>query len=289
MSSQSIQELLQEIEDLLATAGDLRPEAELAVEKLLNVIEALSSDKQSLLDEVQGLKQQLQQKKKGKTTGQDGGPKQNTDHSSEKHRRGRDKPKTSPASDRRTFKDLKIHETIECPVDPKELPPDAVRVADEEVLVQDIEIKPRNIRFLRSVFYSSKLNKYFRGPFPSGYDHGDFGADLRALILSLKYCGNMSEPKIREFLENFDVQISAGSVSNILTKTADSFAGEFDDIVHAGFSSTPYQQTDAVSADRRRISRPTTLRHASMASSGTPTLFAIRFTRPTSRGRTKIA
>ncbi len=44
----------------------------------------------------------------------------------------------------------------------------------------------------------------------------------------------MSEPKIREFLENFDVQISSGSVSNILTKTADTFAGEFDAIVHAG-------------------------------------------------------
>jgi len=83
---------------------------------------------------------------------------------------------------------------------------------------------------------------------PSGYDAGDFGVDLRALILSLKYCGNMSEPKIREFLENFDVQISAGSISNILTKTADSFAGEFDAIVRAGLASTPYQQTDDTSA-----------------------------------------
>jgi hypothetical protein len=33
--------------------------------------------------------------------------------------------------------------------------------------------------------------------------------------VSLKYCGNMSEPKIGEFLENFDVQVSAGSLSNI--------------------------------------------------------------------------
>jgi len=68
------------------------------------------------------------------------------------------------------------------------------------------------------------------------------------LILSLKYCGNMSEPKIREFLENFDVQISAGSVSNILTKTADAFEQEFDDLVNAGLASTRYQQTDDTSA-----------------------------------------
>jgi hypothetical protein len=143
---------------------------------------------------------------------------------------------------------LKIHETIECPVDPEQLPPDAVRIEDEEVIVQDIEIKPRNIRFLRSVYYSPKQKEYFRGPLPGGYDQGDFGADLRALILSLKYCGNMSEPKIRELLENFDVQISAGSVSNILTKSADSFSGEFDDIVSEGLASTPYQQTDDTSA-----------------------------------------
>ena len=249
MSSSAIQEILEEIEELLASAGDLASEVELAVEKLLNVVEALSSDKQSLIDEVERLKQQLHQKKKAKTTANtDEKDDPKSDHSSEKHRRKRRAKKSASAQDRRTFKDLTIHETIECPVDPKDLPPDAVRVEDEEVIVQDIEIKPCNIRFLRSVFYSPKRKKYFRGLLPSDYDHGDFGVDLRALILSLKYCGNMSEPKIREFLENFDVQISSGSVSNILTKTADSFSGEFDDIVRAGLASTPYQQTDDTSA-----------------------------------------
>jgi len=249
MSSSAIQEILEEIEELLASAGDLASEVELAVEKLLNVVEALSSDKQSLIDEVERLKQQLHQKKKAKTTANtDEKDDPKSDHSSEKHRRKRRAKKSASAQDRRTFKDLTIHETIECPVDPKDLPPDAVRVEDEEVIVQDIEIKPCNIRFLRSVFYSPNRKKYFRGLLPSDYDHGDFGVDLRALILSLKYCGNMSEPKIREFLENFDVQISSGSVSNILTKTADSFSGEFDDIVRAGLASTPYQQTDDTSA-----------------------------------------
>jgi hypothetical protein len=83
---------------------------------------------------------------------------------------------------------------------------------------------------------------------PSGYDVGDFGADLRALILSLKYCGNMSEPKIGEFLQNFDVQISAGSLSNILTNTAPLFEEELHDLFTAGLASTSYQQTDDTSA-----------------------------------------
>ncbi len=250
MSRADIETILKQVERLLATAGALPAEAEQAVEKLLNVVEALSSYSQGLAAEVERLRQELEKKKKAKTTNQqnqdDKKPKDDSNHSSEKRRKG-DKRKR-PAHDRRSFKDLTIHEEIECPVDPTTLPPDAVRVADESKVVQDVVIKPRNIRFQRHVYYSAKQNEYFRGPLPNGYDVGDFGADLRALILSLKYCGNMSEPKIREFLENFDVQISAGSVSNILTKTADSFVQEFDDIVSAGLSSTPYQQTDDTSA-----------------------------------------
>ncbi len=250
MSRVEIETILKQVERLLAAAGTLPAEAEQAVEKLLNIVEALSSYSQGLAAEVARLRQDLEKKKKAKTTNQqnqdDKKPKDDSNHSSEKRRKG-DKRKR-PAHDRRSFKDLTIHEEIECPVDPTTLPPDAVRVADESKVVQDIEIKPRNIRFQRHVYYSAEQNKYFRGPLPSGYDVGDFGADLRALILALKYCGNMSEPKIREFLENFDVQSSAGSVSNILTKTADSFAQEFDEIVNAGLSSTPYQQTDDTSA-----------------------------------------
>jgi len=251
MSRVDVETILKQVEQLLATAGTLPAEAELAVEKLLNVVESLCSYSQALAEEVQRLRQELDKKKKAKTTSQqksddDKDNKDDSNHSSDK-RRKRDKKKR-PKRDRRSFKDLKIHEEIECPVDPTTLPPDAVRVEDESKVVQDIEIKPRNIRFQRHVYYSANEKRYFRGPLPSGYDQGDFGADLRALILSLKYCGNMSEPKIREFLENFDVQISAGSVSNILTKTADAFEREFDDLVNAGLASTPYQQTDDTSA-----------------------------------------
>ena len=252
MSGVDVETILKQVDELLARAEELPAVAEQAVGKLLNVVEALHTDKKELVQEVERLRQQLEQKKKAKTTSQtnrdyNSKTKNDSDHSSEKRRRRSDK-KTRLARDRRSFKDLTIHETIECPVDPVTLPPDAVRVEDESVVVQDIEIKPRNICFQRTVFYSADQKKFFRGPLPSGYDVGDFGADLRALILSLKYCGNMSEPKIREFLENFDVQISSGSVSNILTKTADAFAQDFDDLVRAGLASTPYQQTDDTSA-----------------------------------------
>ena len=248
MGAVDVETVLKQVEALLSGAGELPAEAEQAVGILLNVVETLSADRRELTKEVERLRQQLEQKKKAKTTGE-GKPqtKNDSDHSSEKHRRDREQ-KTRPSQDRRSFKDLPIHEVIECPVDPATLPPDAVRMPDESVVVQDIEIKPRNLRFQRQVYYSATAGKLFRGPLPSGYETGDFGVDLRALILSLKYCGNMSEPKIREFLENFAVQISTGSLSNILTNTAASFEPEYHDVLVAGLSSTPYQQTDDTSA-----------------------------------------
>jgi hypothetical protein len=245
MRKENVNSMLEAVELILSSSGSLSPEIQTAIEGLLNIVEILTQENKSLKDEVERLGKLLDEKKKAKTT--TGDKAKTSDHSSE-HRRKRRSPTQRRAPDRRSFKALTIHQEVECPVDPSKLPPDAVRLGNESVDVQDIVINPHNIRFLQHVYYSAKKKKYFRGSLPHGYDVGDFGADLRSLILSLKYCGNMSEPKIREFLENFDVEISAGSVSNILTKTANHFEQEFDDLVLAGLNSTAYQQTDDTSA-----------------------------------------
>ena len=253
MGTSDVTSIIEKVERLLAEE-ELSERTESAIQDLLNVVEALYADKKSLSDEVDRLRKQLEQKKKAKnisngikadqdSPGDDDSG--NSNHSSEKRRKSRKKPK---GHDRRSFKDLTIHDTVECPVDPDTLPPDAVRLQDEIVVVQDIEIKPKNTQFQRHVFYSASQQKYYRGPLPADCNQGDFSASLRALIVSLKYCGNMSEPKIGEFLDNFDVQVSAGSLSNILTKSAKQFEQEYNDLFIAGLSSTPYQQTDDTSA-----------------------------------------
>jgi len=248
MIASKVKSIIEKVEQLLAEE-ELSANAELAIQELLNVVEALCSDKNSLADEVARLRKQLDQKKKAKNTSSRENEKQDSgddnDHSSEKRRKSSKKTK---ANDRRSFKDLTIHDTVECPVDPDTLPADAVRCPDEIVIVQDIEIKPKNTRFERHVFYSQANGKYYKGALPAGCDHGHFGPSLRALILSLKYSGNMSEPKIGEFLENFDVQVSSGSLSNILTNSAKQFEQDYDDLFMAGLSSTSYQQTDDTSA-----------------------------------------
>ena len=204
MGTSDVQAMIGQVDQLLSEQ-ELSEPVETAIQKLLNVVEALSADRNSLAEEVERLRKQLAQKKKAKTTSSnDQGNDRDSDHSSERRRRKLQKKNRQQSKDRRSFKDLTIHDTIECPVDPASLPPDAVRLDDEIVIVQDVEIKPQNTKFQRQVFYSATQQQYDRGLLPAGYDHGDFGANLRALIVALKYCGNMSAPKIGEFLENIN-------------------------------------------------------------------------------------
>ena len=133
--------MIEQVERLLAEE-ELSERTQLAIEKLLNVVEALCADKNSLADEVARLRKQLEQKKKAKNTSNRHQEDQDTpadderassDHSSEKRRKAGNKPK-SRANDRRSCKDLTIHDTVECPVDPDTLPADAVRLHDEIVV-----------------------------------------------------------------------------------------------------------------------------------------------------------
>ena len=102
MSRREIETILEQVEQLLATGGTLPAEVEEAVEKLLNVVESLSSHNQSLLEEVKRLRQE--KKKKAKTTsqqnqGDDKKSKDDSNHSSEKRRKRAKKDR--PAHDRK--------------------------------------------------------------------------------------------------------------------------------------------------------------------------------------------
>lgn len=248
MNVSDVRDILKQIEEQLASVGDFDPVAEQAIQALLNLVEQLVSAQQDLRQQVERLKEQLENKKKKKTTAADNDTdnKSSQHHSSEEERKKRQPPPT-PHADRRSFKEVPFHQETECPLDPAQLPPDTRRIDDEFFLLQDIKIEPFNTRFRRHVYFSPSKNKVYRGPLPEGIGPGEFGSELRSFIISLKYSAGTSEPKIRELLENFQVQISAGSISNILTRSKP-FEEDFDDLVLAGLASTRYQQTDDTSA-----------------------------------------
>ncbi len=83
MSVSDVRDILTRIEERLAMVADMDPQAQQAFQDLLNLVEHLVADQEALAREVQRLKQQLDSKKKAKTTHSAHDDKPNTDHSSE--------------------------------------------------------------------------------------------------------------------------------------------------------------------------------------------------------------
>ena len=63
MIASDVKSIIEKVEQLLAEE-ELSERTELAIQELLNVVEALCADKKSLADEVERLRKQLEQKKK---------------------------------------------------------------------------------------------------------------------------------------------------------------------------------------------------------------------------------
>ena len=114
MDVSDVQDILKQIEEQLASIENLDPVAEQSIQALLNLIERLVAAQQELLQQVQRLKEQLENKKKKTTTAadNDADKKSNQDHSSEKERKNL-QPPPAPRADRRSFKEVSIHQETE--------------------------------------------------------------------------------------------------------------------------------------------------------------------------------
>ena len=202
------------------------------LEKVLSVNEAQTQELQALRDEVNRLKGE-----QGKPTFK--ASKQETkDHSSEKERR---QPKAWRKGKKRDK--IIIHQEKKLRLDKSELPGDATFKGYQDVVVQDLVIKPNNSCFRKEKYYSPSSKKTYLAAMPAGYE-GEFGPGLRALIPALYHGSGMTEPKISEFLEQFEIVISDGQISNILTKNLTPWHAEKEAVTQAGLSSTKWQHSD---------------------------------------------
>jgi hypothetical protein len=211
------------------------------VKGLLNFIEQLSSSLREARAEIQRLRDENNRLK-----GEQGKPeiKANVegeaakDHSSEKERKKprkrREKKKTaSIVIDREEV--LKVNQAV--------LPGDAIFKGYEENVVQDILLKTDNVRFLKEKYYSPSLGSTYLAELPTGYG-GQFGPGIKALSIALYHGGLMSEPKIIEFFENVGIQISKGTLSNLLIKGHEEFHAEKEAVYEAGLASSFYHHLD---------------------------------------------
>ena len=240
MSPSKIKEILQKIdirpgETDNRKLNDVLPILVQLIERLSQENEELKTTNQKLRDEISLLKGE-QGKPKIR-----GNKKPGENISSEKDRKAREK-KNEKKSKAKKHK-IKIDRTEVCEVDKSGLPQDAVFKGHESVIVQEILIKTDNVEYKREVFYSATEHKTYVGQLPAGVT-GEFGPGVRSLVSTLKYVGNMSEPKILELLENCGIFISQSTISRILTNDESGFNKEKEDIFGAALKTTPFQQID---------------------------------------------
>ena len=212
---------------------------------LFQIVEELAAANDELRQENQKLRDENNRLK-----GEQGKPdikpsKKNKDTSSEKERKKREKriKKSTPKDE------IKIDKTEICRVDPDILPPDAEFKGYQPMVVQEIEITVLNIQYDKEIYYSPSEKKTYIAEAPQGIQ-GKFCPGIKSLAITLKRASNVSEPKIVEFFDNVDIDISPAEISRILTKDRDIgiFLQEKEEILKAGLQSTIYQQIDDTGA-----------------------------------------
>jgi len=215
------------------------------ITKLLNIIELLSRDNKQLREENQKLRDENNRLK-----GEKGKPdirKQtqgNQDFSSEKERKQKNTLKKKRLKKKNR---ILVNSTEICRIEKDRLPSDAIFKGYQSVVVQDIAIKPDNIEFKKEIYYSPSLKQTFIASLPAGYQ-GEFGPNIKALIMDMHHSSKVTESAIHRFLQNHGVVISPATVSRIITDGQEDFHREKNEIVQAGLVSSTYQQMDDTGA-----------------------------------------
>jgi Transposase IS66 family len=222
------------------------PDAQLraAVVALLNLVETVSAELREARAEIQRLRDENNRLKgeQGKPDVKPNTPRPAaTDQSSERERHT-----SKPWSKGRKTALLTVDREEVCTVDPATLPADAVFKGYDDVIVQDLILRPDTIRFRKEKFYAKSTGKSYLAALPAGY-RGAFGPGLHTLALALYYGGFMTEPKLLDLLRSVGLQISAGSLSNLLIQDQDAFHAEKAALYRAGLASSPWQHMDDTS------------------------------------------
>lgn len=215
--------------------------AQQAIIMLLNLVEEVKQENGQLRETIQQLRDEINRLKgeQGKPDIKPGKKKgERNDHSSEKERR---KPKKWEKGSK--LDKVKVDRKQILHVDRSKLPADAEFKGYESVVIQELKIETNNVRFLKEKYYSPSAQKTWLAPLPVGYA-GEFGPQVRSLVITLYYAANMSEPKIIELLSHIGIRISKGQVSNILTKKNEQWHTEKDEIYQAGLKSSSWQHID---------------------------------------------
>lgn len=258
----NINELQAEINAILPIYAQIESGVERdLVKKLLNLIERVANDNESLEAEIQQLRDEVNRLK-----GEQGKPdikpnnknQKQTDTSSEAERKKAEadankkediESKKNTRNRKPKLSKIKIDETKICSLDKTGLPSDLIPKGHTELIIQDIIIKSNTIKYLRETYYSPSENKSYYAALPEGVQNqGEYGVGIRSLIPVLKTACRMTEKPIIEFFENFGIVISPTYLSQQWTGGYEWAHQEKSDLYYQGILKSDYVQIDDTSA-----------------------------------------
>jgi hypothetical protein len=208
----------------------------------MNLINTQHQQIQQLIKQNQDLKDEINRLK-----GEKGKPgilpntNKGLDISSEKHTQAKKEWKKESKKDI-----IKIDNKVHCPIDRDLLPADAQFKGYDKVISQDIIFKRNNTEYIVEIWYSPSQKKTFRSALPASYC-GYFGNNLKAFCISMYYAMDATRNKLLLFLGSMGIEMSDGSLQNILTENSHDWITEKNDLLKAGLQGA-YLQTDSTGA-----------------------------------------
>jgi hypothetical protein len=251
----NLQHHLSVIEKLVP--GALSPsEQSFVLSTLESVLHLLSEQAvliQSLKDEVNRLKGEdgkptISGKNQKETVVEELSDVANSSFSSESARKV--KPTTRPARSVKFDKTRRIDEIERIDLlDRAGLPSDLEFKGYAKSHYQSFEIKSKLIEVQRFIYYSASMKQTYTAPLPSGYAQGsDYTQELKGHVILLKFESGLSIPKIGDFLRIHGVDITNGTISNIILESGELFQAERLCIHQAGLVGGLYSATDTTAA-----------------------------------------
>lgn len=229
----------------------LDPIAKNIITELLNLVEFIVSENNTLnetvqrqADEINKLKGEQGKPKIRKQKNNDDEDKDNKDHSSEKERK---QTNTEKKGKRKKKGNINIDRQVICTINKENLPDDIQFKGYEYTTIQGIIIRSDNVEYKREIFYSASLKKTYIANIPDGHS-GEFSHDTKAHVISLYHESKMTQPAIGRFLSAHNTPIAKSTISRMLTDDLEEFHQEKADIITAGLQSTRYQHLDDTGA-----------------------------------------
>lgn len=231
-------ELIQHIEPSRVTSD---PDVQKVIHLLLNIIEGQAAR----IDELEQKAQELESEIKRLKTGQGNPPKGSPKNPIKPQTSANEPPRPTNKNHKGGPKNEKIvidrQKRLE--LDKSHLPFDAVFKGYRDVVVQNLILKRDNVLYEVAQYYSKSENKLYSAKLPAGYC-GEFGAELRSILQTLRNVCDVTEGSLMKLMESAGVQISAGSINNILLSESEQMQQEQRDILTAGLENSPYVGLD---------------------------------------------